>query len=507
MQQVEFEVQESLMMNKPVNLGAHVYKWQQGLMAMPSDVTAVGMLGRFFASMLLMFSKTASNSAYTTLKGTPIGGLLSLLNKEVRLDENNKTYTTTKDVSITNAEGKVIFKSDRKTYQLVSALTAMSIMAMVLSYLFDYEEERTEDGKIKEDADGNPVMRIRLNPNNDLFTIHGKGPKYSQQMGVASGYVPNSIELKFIDNPALKYIPFNRIPPQFRPGLKLAGEAADKIRYENDDKKQVSRERKMGEWNAAYDTPNDPLTIQNIALNSAIFAFENDFSGYTELVSELAPRAGQDYDPATKFATVLQKAVVNPSKTTVSPKLYEWIEREFYAATNQEQWRASNAAEKAVKGLWFVDPFFSINPNKEDFMLDHFGEPVFVQSDAKALISVFHKDLLTGTAKHIEASRYYKLYTDINNEEDGKSLLPKDYMPSELQVVDANTNQIVKAKLTDEQKREVSNQTRVEFGNLVKSNIQLLENADKEERLLYLQGYHDVAKKRAILKLNYIPSE
>ena len=508
MQQVEFEVQESLMMNKPVNLGAHVYKWQQGLMAMPPHISMAGMLGKFFASSLLMFSKTASNSAYTTLKGTPIGGLLSLMKEETRLDENNKAFRTTKDITIKNKDGKVIYKSNRRAYQLVSAMTAMSLMTMLLSYLFDYEEEIDEEtGKVKRGEDGEPIMRIRLNPNNDLFTVHGDGPKYNERMGLSSGYVPNSIELKFVDNPSLKYITFNRLPPQLRPGLKLAGAAADRVRYKDDDEKQVSTERKPGEWNKAYDNPKDPLSIQALVINSAVYAFENDFSGYTNLVSDVLPRAGQEYDATGRVVKILEKAVVSPSKTVVSPKIYEWIEKELYAATSQEQWRSTNAVKQAVKGIWFVDPFFSINPDEEEFVLDHFGEPIFVQSDAKALLSTYHSDLITGTVKHVEESRLYRLYTSMNLEDGKKNLMPKDYVPSELKVIDANTGEEVSAKLSDKQKREVANQTRIEFGSIVRDNIELLENANSEERLLDLQRYHDVAKKRAVLKLNYIPNE
>jgi hypothetical protein len=156
--------------------------------------------------------------------------------------------------------------------------------------------------------------------------------------------------------------------------------------------------------------------------------------------------------------------------------------------------------EYLMKDTWFTDPFI---PNRENLeSLDPFGFSVKFPPVYGDFMGMFGTTATYAMASHEqEHKEYYNLYKDENGVYDPqKGTFPKRYIYSEATLQEDGEK--FKVKLSDDKERQISDDARREFKNLIdKNGVKKLAGYGYETRMVYLGYLWSLAKYKSV-KMN-----
>jgi hypothetical protein len=401
-----------------------------------------------------------------------------------------------------NADGSKMVKwSDKKggdqreyAYRITASMAVTSLVAMFLSYAFD-DEEVEVDGKPLLDSEGNKVTRQRYKLLG-LVDFYGNSPEISQE---EKGALPrNSIRMRIGTNPdgspIFKDIPIEWGTPAMYGILKSICDTRDRQRYFDE---QVMIGVKDGsDFKDLVQAPR--LDVSGLSMSSGINAFNTDFSGVTRIINGIRADRG--------IQSAFEAILFEPNKRLVSSRQMEEVIHQIQNMNDQERIYINykieddgmeGIVEYLMKDTWFTDPFI---PNRENLeSLDPFGFSVKFPPVYGDFMGMFGTTATYAMASHEqEHKEYYNLYKDENGVYDPqKGTFPKRYIYSEATLQEDGEK--FKVKLSDDKERQISDDARREFKNLIdKNGVNKLAGYDYETRMIYLGYLWSLAKYKSV---------
>lgn len=422
-----------------------------------------------------------------------IGPMANLLPFKFTYDEKENKVRLKRD-----EEGNVINVAVQDPAAYAARVAFSSIVTGVaiafISYAYDDEELKDENGKpMINPKTGKPYVRRRWAYSDwiDFYGTSSRGIKFEQRGTEPRGIVRYKTSSgEWID------VPFQALPYGLYGIAVTLGQMRDEDRY-------IESAIKIGKVDDVVMELVELPTIDviNFSANSYANSFNTDFT----TISRFLKNAQND----NVEQAVIDMLAVDNAKSLTNPAIARGITRqiqelqdqhEIYIGYKMKDDGMEGLTEHLMKDVWFLDPFIPDRENLES--LDPFGNPISFPPMYDNFIGMFGSTTTYKLAEHEQKYKeLYDLFKDENGQYDPKRLsYPKRYIVSTAgkgvmgDIIDENIT------YTKSLRREISDEAYRNFGEMVRTDLNLLNKLSYEEREKVIPKYFEKAKKDALME-------
>jgi hypothetical protein len=432
------------LMGKPDGLSGSLYDFlKPASIIQDTDSNLTAHMKGIYSTTIALFLRISFASAGAVINSTPILGFFA---GAYRIEKNEET----KKREFRRATGR--------EYAHTAVMQTASIASLVFGFMAMFDLEDDENGK----------TIISLDPDR-LIDISGTNIEFFDQekLRLDNGQY-KSLSIRFRTSKDSKWGPFREVGkylPFAVPNMAILGNLRDRILIKQEDNKEDDLKQ-------IYPNPKEVLNSLLSIGGGLQVASYNSLAQFISKASAIASyknnspeiQAEKKMQDAAKLA---YNTITRPAKTILQTNLHRDITKSIAALANSQK-KSDNIYMNVFKDFYGFDPFIN---HKE---LDIFG------NKAMKIVPVLDKD-----------ERY--------NMPEWKLLREKNIVFDPPYFYKTGTFDGEKVKITNDERLMLNDRVSVEFGNLIRENLNELKTMTQLELLQEFRMYATLAKAEVTL--------
>jgi hypothetical protein len=432
------------LMGKPDGLSGSLYDFlKPASIIQDTDSNLTAHMKGIYSTTIALFLRISFASAGAVINSTPILGFFA---GAYRIEKNEET----KKREFRRATGR--------EYAHTAVMQTASIVSLVFGFMAMFDLEDDENGK----------TIISLDPDR-LIDISGTNIEFFDQekLRLDNGQY-KSLSIRFRTSKDSKWGPFREVGkylPFAVPNMAILGNLRDRILIKQEDNKEDDLKQ-------IYPNPKEVLNSLLSIGGGLQVASYNSLAQFISKASAIASyknnspeiQAEKKMQDAAKLA---YNTITRPAKTILQTNLHRDITKSIAALANSQK-KSDNIYMNVFKDFYGFDPFIN---HKE---LDIFG------NKAMKIAPVLDKD-----------ERY--------NMPEWKLLREKNIVFDPPYFYKTGTFDGEKVKITNDERLMLNDRVSVEFGNLIRENLNELKTMTQLELLQEFRMYATLAKAEVTL--------